>query len=150
MWNAKTESEEHITVNKSVKPLLKTWEANPTTFLQYAPANIQLSRELPAAFYFILKDLDQSRAVDAIKWRFYLVGFCQLKQDFGKSVLRSGSGDAFFDFVIGSNLIDDPSDIVKKNCTAWANAGGRYEKIARELGGKGILILLPEDILRHT
>lgn len=149
MWNTKTESKDHIAIDQSVEPLLETWEAAPTTFLQAPPAKAQLSGELPAAFYSILRDLNQSRAVDAIRWRFYLVGFYKLKQELGKSLLRSEARDAFFDRIVSSNMIDDPPDTVKKNCTTWANAGGRYEKIASELGGMGVLILLPEDIPRN-
>lgn len=149
MWNSKTESEDQITIHWSIKPLLPTWETTPITFLQAAPADFQLSRELPAALYIFLRDLDQSRAVDTIKWRFHLVGFHQLKQDLGKSALRSRSGDEFCNLVVGSDLIHDPLETVRKNCITWANAGGRYEKVARELGGKGILMLLPEDIPRN-
>jgi hypothetical protein len=150
MWNAKTESDERIIINESIKPLLPSWLENPSTFLHYSPKNTQFNGDLPARFYLTLKRLNESRVVDLVRWRFYLLGFYELKKTFGRQQLRANSGDEFANLIIESELeIDNTQDDVKQNCASWANAGGRYGKIAEELGGKGILILLPEDIHRN-
>lgn len=150
MWNAKTLSNDPIIINQSIKPLLKTWEQNPYTFLQYAPANVLLESDFPGRLYHTLRTLNQSQAVDPIRWRFYLLALYHSKQNLAKRVLRASSEDEFINMVVDSDLVDEPRENVKQNCTAWANAGRRYEMIATELGGKGILILLPEDIPRNT
>jgi hypothetical protein len=76
------------------------------------------------------------------------LAFYQLKKDLGRKIFRSTTGDDFVNIIVRSGLVNDTVDDVKQNCAAWANAGGRYGVIAEELGGKGILTLLPEEIPR--
>ena len=77
------------------------------------------------------------------------MAFNELKTKLGRKTLRSRSEDEFINIIIRSGMIDETLDKIKSNCVAWANAGGRYRKIAHDLGGKGVLMLLPEDIPRN-
>ncbi|OBT38937.1 hypothetical protein VE00_10565 [Pseudogymnoascus sp. WSF 3629] len=60
-----------------------------------------------------------------------------------------GKFEVFVSVIINSDLVDDDTEEVRKNCLLWAYIGGRYEKIASSLGGAGSLMLLPGDISRY-
>lgn len=145
MWAASTLSERPIVVNKSVEPLLKSWESDPLTFLRYSPQIPQWDYDLPAQLYCALGGLDQSRAVDSIRWRLYLLAFYQLKQSILESVACSIVEDVFVSTI--ANFVRESPDAIKKKTNTWTHAGARYWKIADDLG-RGSLLLLPDDIGR--
>lgn len=147
--NSKPPSNEKITIHSDVKPWLQSWRENPSSFKNLQDTTPQPSRDHPGQLYVSLKKLDRNGIVDAVRWRFYLVSFHRVKLKVERTTVRGKPGGVFVDIILNSHLVDDDLEEVRKNCSLWANIGGRYEKIASSLGGAGSLLLLPGDITRY-
>jgi hypothetical protein len=147
--NAKPPSNEKITIHSDVNPCLESWRENPSSFANLQDTTPQLSQDHPGQLYVSLKKLDRNQAVDAVRWRFYLVSFHRVKLKVERATVRGKLREVFVNIILNSNLVDDDAEEVRKNCSLWANIGGRYEKIATSLRGAGSLILLPGDISRY-
>ena len=150
MWNAKTASKTPIKIDDTIKTLLPSWESNPSSFFHYSSIEAHFKHELlPARMYLYLRHLRQNQAADTVRWRLFLLAFYQLKEDFNRKRLRSGAQADFIGIIRESGLVKETDDEIGQNCTAWANAGGRYNVLAEELGGRGALLLLPDNIPRN-
>jgi hypothetical protein len=146
--STKPPSKKKVTINKDVEPLLKSWGENPSTFTLPA-TTLQIGLDHPAQLYVSLTELDRNRAVDAVRWRLYLLAFCELKDKLERVTVRGKTARVFENIIFNSNLVADSFDEVVQKCSLWANLGRRYQKIALGLGGRGSLIVFPDDIARY-
>lgn len=146
MWNAKTTSTSPIKIDKTIKDFLPLWETDPSAFFHRPQTQPNIENNPPAQIYLHLSQLQQTRTVDLVRWRLSLLVFYQLREDFNKKHVHAGVQDQFVKIIHQSGLTQETDDEIKQNCTTWAGFGGRYQVLVKELGGRGVLLLLPDDI----
>ncbi|KAF7863806.1 hypothetical protein EAF04_006771 [Stromatinia cepivora] len=155
MWNKKTISKEPIKINKDVKAILPLWRSQPSAFLDQLSVDPLGSPRLPSQLYLNLHRLQQTRSIESVRWRFLLVAFYELREDVNKTYfhsknyVRSEVQDEFISIICQSDMIKDTYENIKKNYVAWAKGGERYHVLIEELGGRGTLLLLPDDTQPH-
>ncbi|BCR83530.1 uncharacterized protein ACHE_10932S [Aspergillus chevalieri] len=108
--------------------------------------------------YKLLLDTESRSERDRLRARFYKVLFYQLKDRLCETYLRSDTLDMITRFITSSRLIDCEFNTVKQNIRKWAQSGGKYDALCRDLaedeedvngqeyGYLGTLFRLPDDV----
>ncbi|KAK2805975.1 hypothetical protein FQN50_005990 [Emmonsiellopsis sp. PD_5] len=148
------------TTTGTIQPHFDKWKANPATFYQQLLPEEEESllsssgeeNPLASAFTFLrngigTSDSTTSSIVNRVRRRVLYVLFSRLKAAFGRVPLRKLS------LQLLAQIIKNSEELVEEELSLdgivgilgeWAAKGDRYESIADELGGLGVLVVLPD------
>lgn len=111
---------------------IRQWTDDPSTFLP--KGEIDTSIHPLAQLYHRLKLQHSNPDRDSICWRFDLLLLHNWKTDFGKECLSDISNDQLVDTIQHFNTVQDDKKNVESLVLKLANAGGRYHRLAQDLG----------------
>lgn len=101
--------------------------------------------ELPldhlARCYITIVRYEDRIELDNIRLRLLYVAFYRLKKSLKD---YPGAVSSIADALLSTGLIKDPIDIVRDRVTLWTRRGDRYDLLAKDLGGLGVLYILPD------
>lgn len=137
--------DEKIHCHSFVHIHLTKWSVDPSTFLD----TTEQHHRTPSSggqLYQLLTHLTNSVVINQICLRFCLMLFSEWKSHFCQTRLRSAKS-LFIDDILQSGFaVGQCRDVIEKMSAAWASSGARYAQLASDLGGKGCLMLLPDNI----
>lgn len=95
--------------------------------------------------YNLVIQSERRRALDQIRLRFLYVAFYRLKKKVQPGSEYSGAIPFLAQVILETGSIEDPFDIVQQRVRTWVSYGNRYDLIAKDLGGLGVLYVLPDS-----
>ncbi|RAL03194.1 uncharacterized protein BO80DRAFT_470879 [Aspergillus ibericus CBS 121593] len=106
----------------------------------------QLTLQCPlAGCYMIVVDTEKKKDLNIIRLRLLYVLFHRLNLEtqrrFGQAV-----SDRLAQIIHASGLVTDTLETVEGRLGSWIDRGARYELLANDLGGLGVLFVLPDDV----
>lgn len=99
-----------------------------------------------AGCYMFVNDIEKNKEFSTIRLRFFYVLFFRLKQSIQPKRLCADVINLLVRIIYHSGLVKDSKDVVEKKLVTWTDRGERYELLAKDLGGLGSLLVLPDDI----
>lgn len=95
--------------------------------------------------YNLVIQSERRRALDQIRLRFLYVAFYRLKKKAQPGSEYSGAIPFIAQALLETGSIKDPFDTIQKRVRTWVSYGNRYDLIAKDLGGLGVLYVLPDS-----
>lgn len=147
---SKSKTATAINLSKNEKDCLALWKTSRSEFLQRNDVFRFDHQKRPLAqVYNLLCALDRSHVVNQILRRILAVVIHRL----GRKLCTRLHGKALHHMTLKisqSGLVEENHQSILTKLNTWANAGARYDTLAKDLGGLGALILLPDDICPST
>ncbi|PYH94304.1 hypothetical protein BO71DRAFT_231429 [Aspergillus ellipticus CBS 707.79] len=109
-----------------------------------------ISSKLPlhplARCYTIIVRYEKRLDLDKIRLRLLYVAFYRLKKKLqpGDQYEYSGAVPFIAQALLFTGSINDSFEIVQKRVRSWISRGDRYDSLAKDLGGLGVLYILPD------
>lgn len=115
---------------------------------QYTSLSDQSMQDCSLAGYYMLVDnVEKNTIFSTIRLRFLYVSFFRLKESIQpEERLCTDVISLMVQTIYNSGLVKDSKDVVAKKLVNWTDRGERYDLLAKELGGLGSLLVLPDDI----
>lgn len=96
--------------------------------------------------YHLIIACERQQHLEKIRIRILCVAIFRLKNSIQPSSLyHYDDVSSFIAQMIGNSGCNDPLGIIESRVRLWVGRGERYNLIAEDLGGLGVLYMLPED-----
>lgn len=94
-----------------------------------------------------MKRLETQRQSGTIIWRYFTLFFYDLMNMVGdgRKYMVETLQDELVQLINNSGVMKNSAGIIRKDLKRWANAGSKYDNLARRLG-IGALMLLPQEV----
>lgn len=99
-----------------------------------------------AGCYMFVTNIEKNKEFSTIRLRIFYVLFFRLKQSIQPKRLCADVITLLGRIIYHSGLVKDSKEVVERKLVTWTDRGERYELLAKDLGGLGSLLVLPDDI----
>lgn len=114
--------------------IVTLWSKNYLLFFdEELPPSSDFQHYPMAVSYKLLLNTESRRETDKLRTRFYKVLLYQLKDRLCETYLRSNTLDMITRFATTSSRIDCEFNTVKQSARKWAQSGGKYNSLCRDL-----------------
>lgn len=145
-----------ISLPDAVHDKYRECQQDPSKFWVWAGIQLDLesSSVKPIAVflsevYLGITGLETQRQWDTISWRFFVMFFYDLVENFGRKYLTSAFEDELVAMLSSSTTVTDTTKKIRGNLKHWVASGSRYAKLSDSLGD-GAPFLLPQSVTDKT
>ncbi|KKZ61072.1 hypothetical protein EMCG_04316 [[Emmonsia] crescens] len=145
---AASRSSSRITLPKDLRGPFNTWKGNALTFKKHdEPVLSGVALDLSLVHsYLLLSKIEKQQIINKVRLRFFCVALFRLKEILQNNHCIKDVVSCFAHTVHCSDLVGDQGGEILDKFHDWVDRGERYNLLAEELKGLGMLFLLPEDV----
>ena len=128
-----------------IKQQLVDWSLDICSFYQTVEqATASVCGYPLAQVYSFLQQVEKRNSQDQIRPRILLYALGEWAKSRLTGRYYNEIVDDFITAIAHSDLDTNNRDAIRRKLQSWVNKGQRYSQLGEELGGPGVLVLLPE------
>ena len=144
-----------ITVSDNIKQCIGQWIRYPKRFqhenMSILPTQQQTTAPMDplsqlALWFLSLANIERGLDINRIRRRFYYLIFYLLKKRCQDDGFAHDAVVMLTQMIMISGLVPLAEDKIQKSLRTWVEGGERYQLLSNDLGGPGVLFLLPDDM----
>lgn len=99
-----------------------------------------------AECYMLMDKMKKENDIGPIRLRFHYLLFYRLKERIQPKGIWKDAISFMVDVIRVTGLVKDTEEEIRRRLMFWSDRGKRYDLLAKDLGGLGSLLVLPDDI----